>query len=281
MKNAVGINKRELAAAAIGIWISAEANPARAAFGTNCLLRTSPLNQAMGILKRAYPDFIEDANEHVLVWRDRTQLKVQLFAPDRAQSEKIRNPDLAAQALQFYPIGNCEIPTDPDADPGRIRYAPFFAKMYGTDHAAVAANIVRVPWPSIARAPFVQATKINGVAGRLTQVANELAAFPKPFHKYFDNPAGGFNARPIAGTQRPSAHAFGIAVDINTAQSDYWRDELNGAPGEPATWRHKAFPKNRIPFEIVEVFERQGFIWGGKWYHYDTMHFEYRPELLL
>ena len=23
-----------------------------------------------------------------------------------------------------------------------------------------------------------------------------------------------------------------------------------------------------------------GFIWGGKWYHYDTMHFEFRPELV-
>ena len=30
----------------------------------------------------------------------------------------------------------------------------------------------------------------------------------------------------------------------------------------------------------LEIFERHGFIWGGKWYHYDTMHFEYRPELL-
>ncbi|MEJ2663631.1 MAG: M15 family metallopeptidase, partial [Spirochaetia bacterium] len=28
-------------------------------------------------------------------------------------------------------------------------------------------------------------------------------------------------------------------------------------------------------------FEKYGFIWGGKWYHYDTMHFEYRPELLV
>ena len=26
--------------------------------------------------------------------------------------------------------------------------------------------------------------------------------------------------------------------------------------------------------------EAEGFIWGGRWYHYDTMHFEYRPELL-
>ena len=34
------------------------------------------------------------------------------------------------------------------------------------------------------------------------------------------------------------------------------------------------------PREIVAAFEAQGFIWGGKWYHYDIMHFEYRPELL-
>ena len=27
--------------------------------------------------------------------------------------------------------------------------------------------------------------------------------------------------------------------------------------------------------------EKHGFIWGGRWYHYDTMHFEYRPELLV
>ncbi len=37
---------------------------------------------------------------------------------------------------------------------------------------------------------------------------------------------------------------------------------------------------NQIPWPIVLVFEKNGFIWGGKWHHYDTMHFEYRPELL-
>ena len=38
--------------------------------------------------------------------------------------------------------------------------------------------------------------------------------------------------------------------------------------------------KNRIPLAIVEVFERHGFIWGGKWYHFDSFHFEYRPEMI-
>ena len=35
-----------------------------------------------------------------------------------------------------------------------------------------------------------------------------------------------------------------------------------------------------MPRAIVDAFERHGFVWGGRWYHYDTMHFEYRPELL-
>ena len=35
------------------------------------------------------------------------------------------------------------------------------------------------------------------------------------------------------------------------------------------------------PTEIVAIFEKHGFIWGGKWYHFDTMHFEFRPELLV
>ena len=35
-----------------------------------------------------------------------------------------------------------------------------------------------------------------------------------------------------------------------------------------------------VPLPVVEAFEAEGFIWGGKWYHYDTMHFEYRPELM-
>jgi hypothetical protein len=38
--------------------------------------------------------------------------------------------------------------------------------------------------------------------------------------------------------------------------------------------------RNVIPHGIVDIFEKHGFIWGGKWYHYDTMHFEYRPELV-
>ena len=36
-----------------------------------------------------------------------------------------------------------------------------------------------------------------------------------------------------------------------------------------------------IDFGIQEIFEEEGFVWGGKWHLWDNMHFEYRPELIL
>jgi D-alanyl-D-alanine carboxypeptidase len=67
-------------------------------------------------------------------------------------------------------------------------------------------------------------------------------------------------------------HGWGAAIDINPALSDYWL--WHQAAGDVPIY------VNRIPPDIVAVFERHGFIWGGRWVHFDTMHFEYRPELL-
>ena len=92
--------------------------------------------------------------------------------------------------------------------------------------------------------------------------------------RFFDQPGGSFNWRNIGGTKRLSAHSFGIAIDINSTLGGYWRwaGAKSGAVGEY---------RNKVPPEMVEIFERRGFIWGGKWHHYDGMHFEYRPELIL
>ena len=65
----------------------------------------------------------------------------------------------------------------------------------------------------------------------------------------------------------PPAHGHGVAIDIATKPAHHWRwsGRTEGA-GIPY--------RNSIPFEIVGIFEKHGFIGGGKWYHYATMHFE-------
>jgi len=113
-------------------------------------------------------------------------------------------------------------------------------------------------------------TTVNDVAGRLDRVIEGLESLPDRFRAYLVPSAGTFNCRAVADTGLLSMHAFAAAIDINVQHSDYWAW---------ARSRGDIPYRNRIPYEIAEVFEAEKFIWGGKWYHYDTMHFEYRPEL--
>jgi hypothetical protein len=180
--------------------------------------------------------------------------------------ERMNRADVVDQLSQAYPAGCPLRPPAEGADPGRLRSAPFFLAMYGASSSEVRKKLVSVPWFGSTQ----QVTTVNGVDSKLRAVANELAK-NTDWKKYLTPSGGSFNWRTIAGTKLLSTHSFGIAVDINVAYSDYWR------------WKNtkQVVPyKNRIPCEIAEVFERHGFIWGAKWWHFDTMHFEYRPELL-
>jgi hypothetical protein len=104
-------------------------------------------------------------------------------------------------------------------------------------------------------------------------VSTELDELPAAFDVFLIPSAGTYNCRVIAGTDRVSAHGHAIAIDIALERSHYWRTDPPGKDGALGY-------RNEIPMEIVRIFEKHGFIWGGRWYHYDTMHFEYRPELL-
>ena len=64
-----------------------------------------------------------------------------------------------------------------------------------------------------------------------------------------------------------------MTLDINTKYSNYWQWDC-----KCKNENTQLIYKNRIPKKLVMIFEKYGFIWGGNWYHYDTMHFEYRPE---
>jgi hypothetical protein len=115
-------------------------------------------------------------------------------------------------------------------------------------------------------------TTVNGVADHLEAAVRELEGLPAAMTDFLVPSSGTYTCRVIAGTTQRSMHAYGAAIDINAAQADYWRWPL--VPAGTINYR------NHVPFEIVDIFEKHGFIWGGKWYHFDTMHFEYRPELL-
>ena len=237
-----------------------------------------PLTRNERLMRRlvdAYPEHLAGYEDNVIIWHDGTRMPFD-DGRDKTFSETLTDPDLEDQFYTAYPRGLRGVPPLENNDPGRVRYEPFFTKMYGDckqNGSAVEANLETVVWLPDNYGKTLRVTGVNGVAEALRQVSAALDELPARFMKYLRPSAGTYHCRTIAGTERFSVHAFGAAVDINAKYGDYWRWR-GTEPGEELVYR------NRIPWEIVEIFEQHGFIWGGKWYHYDTLHFEYRPELL-
>ena len=121
--------------------------------------------------------------------------------------------------------------------------------------------------------------------GPLTRVSRELvflrkadpsvAAFLRQLSEM-----NGYNYRYVDGTRARSLHSYGTAVDLIPRRAalgfSYWRWAMYK---KPSWWEIPYDQRWMPPDPVVRAFEREGFVWGGKWLTFDTMHFEYRPDL--
>ena len=190
--------------------------------------------------------------------------------PDKSMEEQLRHGSILDQLRLPYPGGRA-ISAAAGQDPGRVRNRAFFDKMYGDCRAGqVTPRLVPVVWLPTTWGHVVRITSVNGVDRQLAAVSRELDELPAEDKKYLYPLGGTYVCRHVADTGQTSMHGWGAAIDINTAFSDYWL-------WQPVRRRADAYV-NRIPPEIVAVFERHGFIWGGRWAHFDTMHFDIGPN---
>ena len=244
-------------------------------------------------LINAYPDYLAGFDGVNLIWKDGTRMPFGEGRAGKPLEELLDRPDIADMFHWSYVFDGTASPANLDSDPGRVRNEAFFEKMYGACQkrpAGACASVKcasntplkNVPWVPKFSGGAMQAATVNGVDEKLRLISKELEALGPSFAKYLVPSGGSYVPRCIAGTTRLSVHSFGIAIDINPQYGGYWRYGLPAGMSEEQT-RQKKIPlvyKNRIPLEIVKVFEKHGFIWGGNWYHFDGMHFEYRPEFL-
>jgi hypothetical protein len=168
--------------------------------------------------------------------------------------QRLANPDVQDLFAQRYVKGPIKPVVTVDEDPGRVRWDALLRLAY--------------PKSGLTRIDFLgkKLTVHQKAAPAFLRVAKRLSRI-KEGAPFLEGLGGTYVPRNIAGTDRPSAHSWGISIDLNPKRTHYWR------------W-HKGPWKNTVPQSIVDAFEAEGFIWGGRWYHFDTMHFEYRPELL-
>jgi hypothetical protein len=231
------------------------------------------LKEHLDRLVKSYPDWITGYDNNVLVLKNGTKFPISDGRRDKTFEELLEKPDIDDMFFANYPRG-----TDPkqparNFDPGRVRFGPLFDAMYGDcKKNEVAKKLRTINWLPKHNGGKVTITTVNGVDKALEAVSNELDELPNEFIKYLEPTAGTYNCRTVAGSNVRSAHAYAAAIDLNTKYSNYWR--WSSTSDKEPKWQ------NRLPVEIIRIFEKNGFIWGGHWYHYDTMHFEFRPELL-
>lgn len=226
-------------------------------------------------LIQAYPDAgmrLERGNDGLYI-RIREQLL--LFEPDGGcpapRPDQPADQPLCSTMAQAYPAGAGGRNPEKGFDPGRSRNERLLRLLYGESAEEVRRNCAEVPFLGT-RLLF---TARHGAADALARVAARLevlTARDPALMEYILPSPGAFFWRAIEGGGRLSAHSFGIALDLNVSRGPYWR-------WAPASSRAVKKAREKYPQAIVDAFEAEGFIWGGKWEHFDFMHFEYRPEL--
>ena len=222
----------------------------------------------------AYPAFVKGYADKYIILKDGTKMLWDDGIKNKSPQQLLDKPDLEDMFAQHYSTGELKASPPKNFDPGRIRNEAFFLKMYGNSETEVRKNLTEIVWCPKLVNQKITVTRVNGIDKKIQQISAELDNHPE-LKKYLTNIGGTFAWRNIAGTHRHSMHSFGMTIDINTTYSDYWEWTCK-CTNENASLTYK----NQIPNVIVQIFEKYGFVWGGKWYHYDTMHFEYRPELL-
>ena len=68
---------------------------------------------------------------------------------------------------------------------------------------------------------------------------------------------GCYNFRQIKNGHKLSTHSWGIAIDLNARIACY------------------GCSPDKMDKDIVEIFEKYKFTWGGRWRHPDPMHFQF------
>ncbi len=256
-----------------------------------------PGESEIAALAEAWPDRVEETAVHGGDWMLRVEGTWFAWAHGRLMPEEGRQlwEEFAPYLFYRYPLSLPPIrPLDPEAearlqqrlkeellDPPR-RNGEFLALLLRAgSRAQTESHVVKMEVAGFTvsvherlEAPLIL---VSGELADLRRSDPETAAFLKGLAEI-----NGYNYRYVEGTRSRSYHSYGLAVDLIPksygGKAAYWMWAAN----RTRKWWEIPYERRwMVPEKVVSAFERHGFVWGGKWLLFDTMHFEYRPEVLL
>ena len=248
----------------------------------------------------AYPDRIRtvefyDGDWTIVVYRERFFWAEGRILPE---NQRHRVEDFTPQSIYNYPA---ELPPFEVASPEEnermrrqeeLRINPVEPVLYRSPHffdALWRTHNQHDAWENVKSIRFLGTTVMvnNLILTQLSLVEKyllRLANSNSDVRRWIDNLSRveGWYWRDIAETQNRSYHSYGAAIDLLPGnlgnQQSYW---LWSTQHYPEWWNIPYTRRYHPPMEAIRIFESFGFVWGGKWRRFDTMHFEYRPEIII
>lgn len=227
------------------------------------------------VLMLAYPDSIKsiEVDEQGLIFLIMDSGKKIIYDDknEKNYDQKIYKADLHDTLEDYYPLQEINEVRETNRDPGRFRVYSFLGEVYGSGESVVRKNLKNY---STNYGNLLFNSK-NNAGENLKKSLNEASQAAKSDSKIGGcvyPTCGTFNYRVVQDTGLLSPHSFGIAIDLNKNDNDYWK----WVSKEKGSKRIQEYSKT-----LVKIFENNGFVWGGKWAHFDILHFEYRPEIIL
>jgi len=259
--------------------------------------RPSRAEQVVKALAAAYPLRIENAEFRNGDWAVLLDDTWYYYADGRLLPEELLDSVSDYSPVFFYNYQS-ELPTWREPSPewvNRLRDLntarpanPRRSSVYFLDDLWSSSNREEA-WRQVTQVDFLgrEVTVHNGIVsvlGRIEEKILEEAKNNTTVRQWIDSlgTVDAWSWRDVASSGNRSYHAYGVAIDLLPRNlgglATYW---LWTSQQTPEWWAVPYSRRYHPPEEVIRTFESFGFIWGGKWPNYDTMHFEYRPELFI
>jgi hypothetical protein len=219
------------------------------------------------------------------------------YAEGKLLPEKELKRTAKYRPYQFYKYP-AELPPQTEATPEEIEMYISWTNPTGANILARSGFFLGVLWKAstrketerqIVEISFLgKKTKVHkGIRQKLAIIEEQIQDAAKTddtIQTWIDNldSPGGYYWRNIAKTQSRSYHSYGLAIDLLPKSLDGKESYWLWASERRSDWWNVSYNERYHPPEtVIKIFESYGFVWGGKWEMFDTMHFEYRPEVFI
>ena len=267
-------------------------------------IKELPEKTGLTILKSAYPNEIDEIvydyklNAWAMILRDSNGRKIRLFWAEGRILTADRLTEAYKYRTQFYPYPE-EIKNPATMDDEYIRKLNAYTSKNARKNSAISApDFFDTIYDARSRQSLESHLVKTSFLGKKTTVHEKIEEPLKRVEKtiyrrrlwspeirsFIRNLSSCdcYHWREVRDTGSRSFHSYAIAVDILPKgwgnKIIYWSWERDRNPN----WMLVPIEKRWCPPQaVIDAFEAEGFIWGGKWDIWDNMHFEYRPELFL